>query len=50
MTLQIARRLFTVEDYHQMLSAGILHEDDRTELIDGEIREMAQSMQFMLQL
>jgi Uma2 family endonuclease len=37
----IARRRFSVEDYHRMLGAGILSEDDRVELIDGEIVEMA---------
>lgn len=41
MALQIAHQLFTVRDYHQMASAGILHEEDRVELIDGEIREMS---------
>ena len=38
---KIERHLFTTRDYHQMLDAGILHEDDRVELIDGEIREMS---------
>ena len=32
-----ARRLFTVDDYHAMARAGILGEDDRVELIEGEI-------------
>lgn len=36
----LARKLFTVEDYHRMGEAGILHEDDRVELIEGEIVEM----------
>ena len=40
-TLQVSRRLFTVHEYHLMAQAGILHEDDRVELIDGEIVEMA---------
>lgn len=31
------RRLFTVEDYYAMARAGILGEDDRVELIEGEI-------------
>src|SRR5262245_5072588 len=34
------RRRFTREEYHRMAAAGILHEDDRLELIDGEIVEM----------
>ena len=37
----LTRRRFTVEDYHRMAEAGILHEDDRVELIRGEIVEMA---------
>jgi Uma2 family endonuclease len=40
MTVQLARRLFTVDDYYRMLEAGILHEDDRVELLEGEIVEM----------
>ena len=41
MALQAARRLFTVDEYYQMAAAGILHEDDRVELIAGEIIQMA---------
>lgn len=35
------RRLFTVREYYAMLAAGVLHEDDRVELIAGEIIEMS---------
>lgn len=34
------RRLVTVEDYYRMAEAGILSEDDRVELIEGEIVQM----------
>ena len=40
MAVESARRRFTVEEYHRMGLAGILREDDRVELIDGEIVEM----------
>jgi len=33
-------RLFTVEEYHRMGEVGILGEDDRVELINGEIVRM----------
>jgi Uma2 family endonuclease len=36
-----ARRLFTVREYHRMVKAGILREDDRVELVNGEILLMA---------
>jgi Uma2 family endonuclease len=35
------RRLWTVDEYHQMGEAGILTEEDRVELIEGELVEMA---------
>lgn len=41
MAIQFARRRFTVEEYHKMGEVGILHEDDRVELIDGEIVELS---------
>ncbi|HSK77708.1 MAG TPA: Uma2 family endonuclease [Thermoanaerobaculia bacterium] len=31
------RRLFNVSEYHAMMDAGILREDERVELIEGEI-------------
>jgi Uma2 family endonuclease len=40
MSGQPTRRRFTVAEYHAMAKAGILTEDDRVELIDGEIVEM----------
>lgn len=40
MSTQVSKRLFTVEEYHRMAKAGILSEDDRVELIEGEIVEM----------
>ena len=41
MSVQIARRQFTVDDFYGMLKVGIFTEDDRVELIDGEIVEMS---------
>jgi Uma2 family endonuclease len=41
MAVEISRRLFTVHDYHKMVDAGILCEDDRVELIRGEILAMS---------
>jgi Uma2 family endonuclease len=35
------RRLFTVDEYHQLVTAGVLDEDSRLELIAGEIVQMA---------
>jgi Uma2 family endonuclease len=37
---EVKRWRFTVHDYHRMGEAGILHEDDRVELIEGELVEM----------
>jgi Uma2 family endonuclease len=39
--IQVERKLFTVEEYEQMISAGVLGEDDRLELIEGEIIKMS---------
>lgn len=41
MLAQPVKRRFTVEEYHRMGEAGIFHEDDRVELIDGEIAQMS---------
>lgn len=38
---EVTRRRFTIHEYHQMAEAGILQEDDRVELIGGDIVEMA---------
>lgn len=40
MALQLLRRSFTVDEFHRMVQAGILTEDDRVELLDGEIVQM----------
>jgi len=37
----VSRRLFTSAEYHAMTEAGILSEDERVELIAGEIVRMA---------
>lgn len=41
MAVAIRKRLLSSEEYHQMLEAGILSEDERVELIQGEILEMS---------
>ncbi|HEY7649320.1 MAG TPA: Uma2 family endonuclease [Methylomirabilota bacterium] len=40
MATALRRWRFTVDDYHRMAEVGILSEDDRVELLDGEIVEM----------
>ena len=40
MPVQAPRRLFTVREFHQMADAGVFREDDRVELLGGEIVEM----------
>lgn len=39
-TMQLRHR-FTTEDYELMIATGALREDDRVELIDGEIIDMS---------
>src|SRR5258708_10013374 len=41
MSVQLQRWVFTVDEYTRMAEAGILSEDDRTELIEGEIIRMS---------
>jgi Uma2 family endonuclease len=41
MAVQLLKRRFTVEEYHRMAEAGILSEDDRVELLEGEIVAMS---------
>jgi len=40
MAVELRRRRFTVEEYQRMAETGILDEDERVELIEGEIVEM----------
>ncbi|MCI0345673.1 MAG: Uma2 family endonuclease [Chloroflexi bacterium] len=40
MALELRRHRFTVDEYYRMAEAGILNEDSRVELIDGEIVDM----------
>lgn len=37
----VARRQFTVDEYHRMRDAGVFADDDRVELLDGEILLMS---------
>ena len=41
MVTETSKRLFTVYEYHRMVDAGILREDDRVELIRGEVIRMS---------
>lgn len=39
MSVALVRHRFTVDEYYRMAQAGIFSEDDRVELLDGEIVE-----------
>lgn len=41
MTVQIQTRPFTVDEYHKMIRANILTEDDQVELLAGELVQMS---------
>ncbi len=41
MSVEIVRHAFSVHDFARMRESGILTEDDRVELIDGEVRAMS---------
>jgi Uma2 family endonuclease len=41
MRADVSKKLFTVDEYYRMVDAGILAENDRVELIEGEIIEMS---------
>jgi len=40
MAIQLEKRHFTVDEYHRMGESGIIQEDDRVELLEGEIVHM----------
>lgn len=40
MSVQVLRRHFSVSEYYTMAAVGLLKEDDRVELIEGEVIEM----------
>lgn len=41
MTTDIVRRRFTADEYQRLGKIGMIHEDERVELLDGEIVQMA---------
>ena len=40
MRMPQVRHRFTVDEYHRMAAAGVFQEDDRVELLDGQVVEM----------
>jgi Uma2 family endonuclease len=40
MPVQVQKHLFTVREFHDMVRGGVFHEDDRVELLAGEVLEM----------
>lgn len=41
MTFSFKRRLLTTDEYHQMAEVGILTQEDKVELIEGQLVEMS---------
>ncbi len=41
MALELSRHKFTADEYEQLGRSGIFTEDDRVELLDGDIVEMS---------
>jgi Uma2 family endonuclease len=41
MAVELVRYRFTADEYEQMIESGILAEDDRLELVEGEIIAMS---------
>jgi Uma2 family endonuclease len=41
MSMPATRHCFTLDDWHRMIEVGVLRKDQRVELLDGEIYEMA---------
>ena len=41
MSVKMQRRLFTVQEYHLMSEIGVFRDNERVELIQGQIIQMA---------